>query len=200
MIELLRMACFLLFVALGVRVLVTGQGAGRRRAVNLFIAYAVAVSSVVAVSQKDAWPFSTYRLIQGLWGADRIYKQIVIRGVDGDGREWPVESLSWSPTFPLVIQEWLSRTYPRVTPAQQSRAARFLLERAEEARRLRAHGERVGNERLLGRFAAPDWWRYRSVAEVPPRPFVGLRAYEVDAQVGEAPRWATRRLVLDYRP
>lgn len=194
------MVCFLLFVTLGARVLAAGQRAGRRRAVNLLLVYTVAVSSMVAVSQKDAWPFSTYRLIQGLWGADVIYKQIVIRGVDGDGREWAVDPLAWSPTFPLVVQEWLSRTYPRVAPAQQTRAARFLLERAENARRLRARGERVGNERLLGQFAAPDWWRYRPVAEVPAGPFVGLRAYEVEASVGGAPRWATRRLVVDYRP
>jgi hypothetical protein len=198
MIEVLRMIIFLLFVALGAHVTVAGQGAGRRRAVNLFIAYAVTVSSLVAVTQKDAWPFSTYKLIQGLWGADRIYKQIVILGVDGDGREWPVDPMAWSPTFPLVVQEWLSRTYPRTTPAQQLHVARFLLERAEEARHLRARGARFGHERLLGPFTAPDWWRYRPVADVATGPFVGLRAYEVDTQVGDVPSWAARRLVLDY--
>jgi hypothetical protein len=194
------MACFALFVALSVRVLVTREGDWRRRAVNLLIAYTVAVSTVVAVSQKDAWPFSTYRLIQGLWGANKLYTQIVIVAIDEVGREWAVDPFAWSPTFPLVVQEWVSRTYPRLTVMQQSRAASFLLQRAEEARRRRARGERVGNERRLGPFTAPDWWRYRSVTGVPPGAFIGLRAYEVEAAVGEAPRWATRRLVFDYRP
>src|SRR5262249_39595976 len=107
---------------------------------------------------------------------------------------------AWSPTFPLVVQEWLGRTYPKLTTAQQVRAASFLLERAEEARRLRAGGARVGNERLLGPLTAPDWWRYRPVTEVPTAPFVGLQAYEVDTRVGGVPDWAARRLVVNYRP
>ena len=194
------MACFAAFVALGVRVLVVGRGDRRHRAVNLLIAYAVTLSTVVAVSQKDAWPFSTYRLIQGLWGADRIYKQIAVVALDEAGREWAVNPAAWAPTFPLVVQEWLGRAYPKLTAAQQSRVAKFLLERAEETRRRWIRGERVGNGRILGPLTASDWWRYRPVAEAPPGPFVGLRAYEVDARIGKAPRWETRRLVLDYRP
>jgi hypothetical protein len=198
--ELLRMACFLLFVALGIRVLAAHSEPHRRRAINLLLVYAVVLSTVVAVSQVDAWPFSTYRLIQGLWGGNGLSSQVVIHGMDREGREWATDPLSWSPAFQFVLQAWLERTYPKLSPAEQRTAAHFLLKKAEEARRRRANGEWIGHERWLGPLTAPDWWIYRRVPEIPAGPFTGLRASRVDATLGGAPDWAGRRVLLDYRP
>jgi hypothetical protein len=197
--ELLRMACFLLFISLGIRVLTTRSDSSRRRAINLLLVYVVVLSTVVAVSQVDAWPFSTYRLIQGLWGGNRIPSQIVILGVDRDGREWSTDPLSWSPAFELVLQAWIERTYVKLSPLEQQAAARFLLEKAEDARRRRVRGEWIGNARRLGPLTAPDWWLYPGVSEVPTAPFTGLRAYRVEAHISGSPNWAGRQLLLDYR-
>jgi hypothetical protein len=198
--ELLRMACFLLFLVLGLRVLATRVDPGRRRAINLFLVYVGVLSIAVAVSQVDAWPFSTYRLIQGLWGGMTTSSQMVIRGVDASGREWDIDALSWSPAHQLVVHAWLARTYPRLSPAEQQDAARFLLEKAEDARQRRVAGQWIGNARWLGPLTAPDWWLYPPTPAVPPTPFTALRAYRADIRMDGTLQQVTRQLVLDFRP
>jgi hypothetical protein len=199
--ELLRMACFLLFVALGLRVLATGTDAGRRRAINLLLVYVLALSLVVTVSQVDAWPFSTYKLIQGLWGGMVTSTQVVILGVDDTGREWAIDPLSWSPAHQLVVHAWLERSYPKLATPEQREVARFLFAKAEDARQRRAGGQWIGNARWLGPLTAPDWWLYPPVPDVPPTPFAGLRAYRVEATIdGTSRRVVAQRLLLDYRP
>ena len=200
--ELLRFSAFLLFLVFGARVALAAADARRRR-INQLLVFTLAASWAVGISQRDAWPFSHYALMRGIWSGDFVYHKLTLRALDAQGREWPTDPYSWSPVFPLVLQEWLRERYPRLSAAEQERAASFLFERAEAARARLARGEPIGSERLLGRWAAPDWWLYERAASVPPQPFTGLRVYSDSWRPRERvsdPSAVRRQLILEHRP
>jgi hypothetical protein len=130
-----------------------------------------------------------------------VRSMIAFRGVDARGREWDVEPLAWSPLFPQAVMGWFEVGFPRATPREREEVGRFLLERAEAARKGKRAGDRIGNERLLGPLSAPDTNLSRSVGEAAPEPLVGLRVYRL-SWVAEVflrdPRSLTRALVFEY--
>ena len=188
MVQILRLLAFIGAVCLGAAVLAARTPAARRRRIDVWIVYLVAGHFLVGVTQKDMWPFSTYRLMRGVWDAHALYSRIVVRGVDASGREWPTDPQSWAPLPPSTIHDWWTAAGPMLSAAERERAGAFLLARAESARRRRLEGRRVGNEILLGNLAAPDWLVAPPVPAPSPQPFRAIRIYREDWIPAEALR------------
>jgi hypothetical protein len=201
LIQIARLGILVLFVALGLRAALTGEPRRRRSAIQAFLAYTLIVNVFVAARQTDAWPFSPYRMMAvDATVHDDERRMIAFKGVDDEGREWDVDSLSWSPLYPQAVMGWFEVVYPKATAAERSEALRFLLERAEEARTSQAAGRWFGNRRLLGPLAAPDTFVYGR-APVSPRAFTAFRVYRVTWRPNELrrnPDSASWRLVDEY--
>lgn len=201
--QLFRLTLLLAFVGLGLRIPFLLEPRARRRAIQLFLGYVLLVHGFVVASQVDCWPFSSHAMM-----ANDTTRQpdeqamIALRGVDSAGREWDVDPLAWSPLFTQSIRGWFEIVYPVVSEAEKRTAARYLFEKAEQARRARAAGHRLGNERLLGPVAAPDTYAYAPVRRTSDEPFVALRVYRVgwnrrDLLAGAIR--ADRQLLIEYR-
>ena len=192
------------FVALGACLPFLRHSGLRRRAVNALILYVLALHAFVAATQTDGWPFSAYRLMAAdATVHDDRRSMLAFRAVGGDGREWDVDPMAWSPLYPQAVTGWFVLHFRQATEAQKREAMGFLLEKAETARRDRVAGLRVGNERLLGPLAAPDINLYRPAAAVAPEPLAALRLYEVFWTPTELALDASaveRRQVYEYRP
>jgi hypothetical protein len=197
----LRFLSFLIFVALGFVLLRPSEPITRRKRLNRFLIYFLLVSGIVGVSQRDDWPFSPYPLMRGVWSGSFLYHKITPIAVDAGGQEWEVDSRTWSPIFPLVLQEWFNDTYPLLSQDGRSTALRFLLARAEATRRRQITGARIGNDTLLGPLTAPDWWLYRRVSVFSPNRYVAIRIYRDSWRPAEKiadPTRFVRKLVGDY--
>jgi hypothetical protein len=196
--HLLRLLLFGVFLALGAHAARRSAAPGRR-AETLFIAFTLAASLAVGVSQKDAWPFSPHPVLAEDATLSDDVRRIELKGVDEDGREWDVHAWAYAPLPGKKMADWIRIVYPRLSAEEKQRAERFLLARAEEARRRAADGKPIGNGRLLGPLGAPDWLRHRDAA-MSPKPFVRLRGYELRFRPREVladPSRITRTLVFD---
>src|SRR5688572_2257910 len=153
MLELLRLASFLGFLALGLRVRMTpaDDGPARRRAVARLLAYVLVLSVAVGVSQVDDWPFASHTIAVGRARADSRVCRTEIFGLDDAGGEWRLDPYSFTPVYHSILQYWLEQAPRRLPEPQRERALAFLLERAEESRRRLAAGKALGPERRLGR-------------------------------------------------
>jgi hypothetical protein len=190
MLQALRLLTFLAFVALALGVARSRHTPSARRWSDLFIGYVLAFNLFVAVSQTDGWPFSPYRMMAVDSRERGVTRSMVaFRVVDAAGRECDVDPLAWSPLFPMAVMGWYEVRFPRASAAERQAAASFLLDRAEDARRRRAAGERVGNERLLGPLTAWDVNLSRAVHVAPQGPLVAFRVYRL--------RWVAERLLED---
>lgn len=198
---------FLGFLAAALLVVLSERGwlAPRRRFVNLFLAYAVAVTFAAGLSQRDAWPFSKWPMAGGR--ADADYSTIRIVGVDEDGVEHAVDYRAWQPMAFDELMPWMHRTFPRLSRPAQDRVAAHLLDKAESARhRARAGGGAGYLHRFLGPLAAPEFdlhpRLWSSPDAVPSRPFVSLRVYRETWNQEERrrdPSRMARRLLHEYR-
>jgi hypothetical protein len=189
MSQVLRLLLILVFVGLGFRVGHLPPGAGRRRAQTSLIVFVIGVSVAVGVCQKDAWPFSPYPVLAEDATRTAVLERVVVKAVDATGVEWDVHPGAWSPLPATKIEEWLHTVYPRLEPASQRNAERFLLARAEEARGASRSRREVGRGRFIGALAAPDWIVQRPTPAAGEAPFVALRAYAV--------RWRPREVLAD---
>jgi len=198
-----RLASLLLFVVLGLRVAVAREPGARRARVTALIAYVLAAHALVALAQTDDWPFSAYRMMAvDARTHDDLRSMIAFRAVDGEGREWKVDPLAWSPLWPQAVMGWYEVVWPHASPRDRESVGRFLLERAEEARRLRAAGRRVGNETILGPLAAPDMNLTHRLGGLPGAPFVALRVYRTywrPTELAADPMRVKRSLLAEYR-
>lgn len=177
-LQIARLGVVIVFVVLGLRIVRRTEPAARRRAVNHLLLYLVALHLFLAAAQTDAWPFSNYPMMTAdLGDHPRTQEMPVFRAVDGRGTEWQIDPNCWSPLYPQNMAAWMDVVGPKLTAAERQNALRYLLRRAEEARRRRAAGERyIGNNSLLGPAAAPDIDLLPGVAPAP-LPFRGLRLY-----------------------
>ncbi len=203
MAELLRLATFLVFVALGLRVR-RRQGAARRRAVEHLIACTLALSAAAGVLQWDDWPFTSHTIAVGRARADSRVCQTRFYGLDAGGREWRLDPYSFTPVYDSILQYWIEQALPRLPEAQRVRVLEFLLARAEESRRRLAKGRAIGSERLLGPAGAPYWLVLPRVPAVPPGPYAGLRVYSgcwtPAALLRDKGAGATWRLTAEWTP
>lgn len=177
MSEVLRSSTFVMFLALGFLAAALRDPGRRRYAVDALILYVLAIHAFLALAGKDAWPFTTYPLIQKTSHGEREYRKIVLYGVDGGGSEWEVDPDAWSPVSPPVLMQWFVADYPALTGAEREESLRFLLRKAEQQRQRRVRHLRPAKQRLLHSLAAPDWWLYRRPEAVSAKPFVALRVY-----------------------
>ena len=182
--QLGKLASFLLFLALGVR-LARASGPARRRAVVLFIAYVIAINFAAGITQIENWPFTSNTLAVGRMRDDHPLTWMDFRGVDRDGREWPLDPQSFTPVFDSILQFWLASRYPLLDDDGRRMSERFLVAKANEARARLVAGRRIGFERLLGPLACGYWWRLPRVREAPDAAYGSIRVYLLEYTLSE---------------
>jgi hypothetical protein len=203
-VDLARLGCFAVFVALG---LAAARGGGRpdaRRRTGRLIGYVLAVTAVVGLVQQESWPFTTWSLVSGT--PARRMTSLEVEGLDASGRAWVIDLRVVQPLSPEELASWLKANEDRLGPEGRESVGRFLLRRAEEGRRRLLDGGRAApNQWLLGPADAPyhfhDAKTWKSAAQVPPSPFTGLRAWFLEWDTGERfadDRRMTRRLLFEY--
>lgn len=202
MVHVLRLGSFLIFVAMGLVLPFVRTQARRRAWTNALLLYVLALNAFVVLAQTDAWPFSPYRMMAVDARSRGVARSMIaFRVVDGRGREWDLEPLAWSPLFPQAVMGWFEVGFPRATPREREEAGRFLLDRAEEARRKRRDGAWIGNERLLGPLSATDTNLSRPSREASPDRLARLRVYRltwVPETLVRDPGAVSRALVFEY--
>lgn len=203
-VDVARLGVFALFLALGLMAAGAARRAHARRATDILIAYVLAVSCLVGVTQVESWPFTNWALVHH--GAPRRIVSLELEGLDASGRGWVIDLRVLQPLSPEEFATWLKANLPSLLPAERARLARFLLQRSEEGRRrLLAGRSPAPNQALLGPLDAPyhfhDAKTWTSSAQVPPTPFVGLRAWfwdwDVEERFADASR-VERRLLFEY--
>lgn len=202
-LDVLRLLVFGGFVALGVA---ARRRPGERRAADALLAYTLAVSLAVGITQIEAWPFSNWALVHGL--APPRMASWQLEGIDASGRAWPVDARVLQPLAPEEFGSWMFARVPRLPAEARARLGRFLLDRAEAGRRRLREGRRVGtNEVVLGRLAAPFHFQQKRVwhapGDVPATPFAAVEVSVLEWDVEERRRddtRVTRRALLRYPP
>jgi hypothetical protein len=112
-----------------------------------------------------------------LTARDTRQEMLVFRAVDEAGREWQVDPDAWSPLYPQNLTAWMNVVGSRRPALERDEAMRYLLRRADEARRRRVAGDRyIGNSAVLGPLAAPDIDLLPAAAPSPLR-YRALRLY-----------------------
>ncbi|MDQ6801195.1 MAG: hypothetical protein M3041_10195 [Acidobacteriota bacterium] len=185
MSQLLYLIFFLSFLWIVVALRVTHDTNRRRHLVTILIFYVLAVHGLLAAERRDAWPFSTHGVFLESGDERRPFSNVAFFGVDRTGQEHRIDPNSWSPVHVRTLAVWWLMNFDRLDSEDQRRVMRFLLTKAEEARRVVGSGGRIGPSRFLGIAAAPFWY---SVDLTPPPsndPYVGLRAYIVTRIPGE---------------
>lgn len=201
-VDLARLGCFALFVALG---LMVARAPSRRRA-DAFIAYVLAASGAAGLVQQEIWPFTTWALVSH--GPSRRMSSLLVEASDEAGRTSVVDLRVLQPLPPEDFAVWLKAHGPRLDERGRMSLGRFLLERAEEGRRrLRAGGRVAPNQWLLGPADAPyhfhDAKTWTHPGQVPDAPFTRVRASFLEWDPEERYRdegRVSRRLVLEFPP
>jgi hypothetical protein len=220
--DVVRSLIFIGFVLFGLRVVwVQRRGGSSRRAVLAFAAYSLAATCAVGFTQIEAWPFTTWALVNHVSQTDMVNWKLY--GVDQSGQTYPIDVRFIEPMPYEELDTWmkfymlrLGRTpdeakvcllNPGQTTPEQRRVTAFLLERAEKARSEFVRTGVAGNRgRYLGRFAAPyhfDRLRlWKAAGDVPASPFVGLQIWieewNVEGRNLDETR-VKRRLLLEHR-
>jgi len=150
----------------------------RRRAVNVFLLFTLAVTFAAGVSRRELWPFSAWGMIPNVRTPEVGHARIL--GVDAAGTEHPIDFRAWSPLPLEELIAWIDLRFPLLSAQEKDSAARYLLERANNARANVSAGESmVGPHRLLGRLTAPEHmihpYIWTAPSDVPSEPFVGIR-------------------------
>jgi hypothetical protein len=200
MIELLRLASFLLFVALGLRVRRSPE-ARRRRAVQHLLGYVLALSALAGVAQWDDWPFTSHTIAVGRARADSQVCQTRFLGLDSAGGEWRLDPYTFTPVYDSILQYWIEQALPRLDQPRRERALGFLLARAEQSRQRLARGRAIGPQRRLGRAGAAYWLLLPRHTDVPPAPYTGLRVLSACWTVEGGPdKLAAWRVLAEWPP
>jgi hypothetical protein len=204
LLDLVRLAIFAAFVALGLRAArrVTDRVQHRRR-VRDFIVYFLGVTCAVGLVQQESWPFTTWALVHTV--SKEQVLQWRLEAIDAGGRVWPVDPRIVEPMPPEDFDGWLGYHFPGLDHAQQQRVLRFLLDRAEQSRRRIAAGGAIHtNGRILGPLAAPYHFQrapvWNGTRDVGTEPFAGIRIVEVGWNIWERAnddRRVTRRTVAE---
>jgi hypothetical protein len=220
-VELVRLCCFLLFAALGFRIIwLERRERETARAIFHFVLYSLTVTCLAGFTQIEAWPFTTWALVHNI--SPKTMIDWKIEGVTASGKTYPIDPRfieplpyedfdTWLKTrfLPLGLTEEEARVCylkPHPVTPEQAQIARFLVWRAEQARLRFLRGESAGtNGWLLHGLSAPFHFDrprlWRSEADVPETPFVGLRIWQLDWNVEERYRDESRvrrRLLFDY--
>lgn len=202
MLNLLAAASFATFVALAWRLAGRRRDEpGRRTRVSAFLLFALLASFGPGLSQRDAWPFSSWPLAANAPGLSVTYS--TVSAVDANGREHAVDYRAWQPLGFDELLSWIQLEFPRLSPAEKDETAKHLVAVAETARARAAPLGAVGYfDRFLGPLTAPDFllhprlWR---ASQVPAAPFVGLRVFSETLVLDDPARGGgVVRRSLDY--
>lgn len=210
-VSLLALATFWGLVAFGAALsVVRWRGATeavQQRSTSLFVLYVLIVSGMAGFSQRDLWPFSSWRLMVGAApeaiGDAPNPQSLRIRVFEPDGVEHAVDYRAWQPLSVEDLSTWLIRSFPDLAPDAQRRVAADLLGRANEGRERTLAGDSPGSfDRIFGPFSAPYHLlhprRWRRPTDVPAQPFAGLRLYREYFDLEELRRDGRMRLDLVY--
>jgi hypothetical protein len=196
------MLAFAGFVTLA---LVTKKGARPGTSVPLtaLIIYAVVVSNFVGFSGHDMWPFAAWRYVSYAVGDHGEFLRLV--GVDGDGREQPLDTRTFEPLEYATMMGDLQLTIDEGRSTHVNELLDFLLELAQAGVADARAGKPVGRfRRLLGPVAAPVFQLqvtpWSDPTKVPSR-IDGLRLYWIHWQIMDGTaRVGSQELVASTKP
>ena len=206
-IEIGRLAAFITFISLGLRLLwLERRGLATRRATVMLVAWSLFVTSAVGFTQIEAWPFTNWALVENV--SHIRMQDWILYGLDETGRSY---RLDYRFVHPLPYEDfdtWMKTFMLRTGNGGERRIAQFLVDRAEAARvRFLATGRVSTNERYLRAAAAPYHFvrprQWRTSADVPSTKFTGLQIWReewsIEERHGDESR-VSRDLIFEYRP
>lgn len=172
---------------------------------NLFLLYTLVVSFVPGLTQREAWPFSTWPLVAANHPEFALLPRAVV--VDRSLREHDVDYRAWRPLIVEELMAWMRERMLTLDRRVQDDAAEHLLELVEGAIDDVRAGEDLNTRgRALGRLSAPAFLLHpslwRTVGDVPAEPLIGLRLYieRWDLEERLRDRSAVQRTLLyEYR-
>jgi hypothetical protein len=153
----------------------------RKMRVSLFLVYTLGASFGAGLAQHDIWPFVAWPLVAARLPATVTEPRVV--AVDDRGAEHDIDYRAWWPLSFDELTGWMNQDFLTLPPETQDRVARFLVAKADSARRAARLGAAVGHYgRFLGPFAAPLFLLHPKIwsdsTHVASEPFVGLRFYQ----------------------
>lgn len=205
-VDLFRLAAFVAMVALG---LLTAwrlrRGVAGPRVVDPLLVYVLAASITVGLVQIESWPFTTWALIHNV--SPKQIRTWEMVGLDAAGRGYTIDPRVLEPMAPEEFGAWLFSRFGQLAPPAQTSIVRFIIERAESGRQRVRRGTSVAaNDRFLGPLSAPYHFEpplvWRSTADVPATPFVGLQLWVLQWNVEERladDRRVSRQLLFELR-
>jgi hypothetical protein len=194
--NVLRLLPFLAFLILGLSV-----RQSQSRAALRLIVFFLAITTVVGLTQREAWPFTTWALVHHMAPAE--FGGIAVELVDATGAVHRGDSRMWQPIAQEEAEAWLSKRFRSMTDEERATFSGQLLDRAERVRWRLASGSRSSNERFLGPLAAPYHFQRRPVWTADTPPFVGIRFTEVRWDVEKRARddaAVESKVLYEYRP
>lgn len=205
--EFLRGVPFFGFLVFALVVAAAGWGnvVLRRRVINLFLGYTLAVSFAAGLLQREAWPFSTWPLVAGVHPPEAVQSRMV--ALDRLGRERDVDYRAWRPFVIEELLAWARGRMLTLEPRFRDQAAEHLLQLVERGMAEIRAGETPGHTyRLWGPFTAPYFLLHpvlwRTSSDLPEGPLTGLRLYQERWNLEERlrnPSAVERTLLYEYR-
>jgi hypothetical protein len=179
----------------------TRSAVWRRRFVLFLASYLVLAHLVIGISQKDAWPITTYCLLHGkadLRGGELF--RFGFFGVDSHGREWRIDPYAWRAMGDWHLQYWFFINDKKLSAAERQTSLAWLYTLAERQRQRLARGEAAIS--WLGPISAPQWNLIPRELAVPAEPYRAFRVYKdtwypADVLTGE--KNYKRKLVGEWR-
>lgn len=209
MFNILKVLCFLGFIGFGLAIVWAerfGKPTPRRTVlVNTFLLYCLLVSFGAGLTQREAWPFSTWPLVAGIHPASATHSRLVT--VDVSGIEHNIDYRAWQPLVSDELLAWFDAKLLLLDTSAQELVCNYLLDLVETSRMNARLGKGVGYfNRYFGPLTAPYFLLHPALWAAPDRvpaaPFVGLRLYRETwnlEQRQQDPGRVTRNLVYDYR-
>lgn len=202
-VDLVRLGCFLVFLALGWMV---SRHPDSRARVDRLLAYVLGITLLVGLLQQESWPFTHWALVNHVRSSAVVTWEM--EGLDRAGRAYLIDPRVLQPLAPEDFGAWMLGRLPQLAEAGASHLGQFLLGRAETGRlEFRAGHRFPANARILGPLAAPYHFHarrlWRHATDVPDGPFVALRVWELRWDAEERFRGGgetVRRLLLDFDP
>jgi hypothetical protein len=172
---LARTLLIVLFIAGAAAIRFARDEKSQRRRITALMLFLIGVQLVVGVSQRDAWPFATYRLLHGRSLPDTLDERNVLVGIDEQGREHALPDATWSPLPGSVLEFWMTHAWPQLDAAKRQAALTFLTKTAT-----------TPHHRPLF-FEAPRWYSPMFVPQPPP--IVALRVVHETRRADSREGW-----------
>jgi len=182
-VELARLGCFSLFVAVACwhwrAIAARAPDRVVRFRAGAVLAFVVLVSLIVGFTQIEAWPFTNWSLVHTY--RSRSMTSWELEGVDAGGRGSEIDPRVLQPLQPEEFGAWMLTHITTLQPADRDALMRDLLDRANADRARFLAGRFPRNDVFLGPLSAPAHFAMRRVwrtpADVPSRPYFGVRLW-----------------------